>query len=99
MQFGEQIAQLDSTGARTLTVRATASYPLRGDRLVDDVGAALRALTNSAKHPNIHSRGFQTGDGSNGLHAARREITGQVGGDQPEPRIALEGVHIDARQV
>ena len=99
MQFGEQVAQFDGAGARTLPVRATASSPLRRNCLVNDICAALRTLTDCAQHPNIHSRGFETRDGRNGLHAARREITGQVWSDQPEPRIALKGVHVDARQI
>ena len=79
--------------------RATASSPLRGNRLIDDIRTTFRALTNGAQHSNIHPRGFETRDGRNGLHAARREITGKIRSDQPKPRIALESVHIDAGQV
>ena len=99
MQLGKQVAQFDSTGARTLPVRTTASSPLRRNRLIDDIGTTFRALTDCAQHPNIHASGLETRDRGHGLPAAGRELTGQVRSDQPQPRIALESVHIDTRQV
>ena len=49
MQLGEQFAQLDRACARPLTVRATASSPLGGHRLINDIRAAFCALTYRAQ--------------------------------------------------
>ena len=72
MQLGEQFAQLDRACARPLTVRATASSPLGGHRLINDIRAAFCALTYRAQDAHVDACALQARDGRHRLHAARR---------------------------